>query len=474
MERERVAVTARRLVSDSYSSPDSYEAINIVNSYGVFNRAIQSFGVSGLSGSVANAPEPGTVSVSSDSTAITNKIRIPSSPKTSNTFSEKYYVAVKPGVASTDVTMAAAVSGLVNMSVRAAGVVTSTDAANAPFSGQDASISTTIAGKLGDVTYLPIAAVSYNHAVSVTSDSQQSSDVTYAKLTSGGGYEGYNKYVSGVYLSKDTDQLAVTGLGTVIADSDLATIRTTDSALVENYSIEDSSGIESMMIVYGDGYPTRISYLTGENQTDLATGSACSAATMQLSGTLHLTTGDGPLGHNASVLVSGADSGITTLALNGTGNGGYIQNVRIAYAGPNRPGGFGNLYLGYDEYGTPINGGYIGNIYVSSSNTAHIGTLNAANSSSVLQINNNKGNLNVIHGTSGQGNVTVKPYGATASVQVIKNGAFYPFVDVSSASTLAGYLVAANKGIYFKYTGTSIATSGNYRFVPGNIYTYEA
>lgn len=169
MDREQVAVTARRSASDSYTSPDSYETIDIVNSSGVFNQATASVSVSGLSGSATSAPEPGTLSVASATATIQDKVRITTNtPQTSTTFSQKYFMAIKPSIASKDVSVSANISGQTNFSTTSAGVLTSGSSVGGSFSNKSATISTTIAGKNGDVMYIPVDGNTWSNVTATT------------------------------------------------------------------------------------------------------------------------------------------------------------------------------------------------------------------------------------------------------------------------------------------------------------------
>ena len=71
-------------------------------------------------------------------------------------------------------------------------------------------------------------------------------------------------------------------------------------------------------------------------------------------------------------------------------------------------------------------------------------------------------------------NVSVNRNGNTLSWDTgfISSGNTTGIVLVSDATTLHSYLVAANAGTYYKYTGTTTTVSG-VTYINGNLYTYE-
>ena len=71
-------------------------------------------------------------------------------------------------------------------------------------------------------------------------------------------------------------------------------------------------------------------------------------------------------------------------------------------------------------------------------------------------------------------NVSVSRSGNTLSWDTgfISSGSTTGIILVANAATLHSYLVAANAGIYYKYTGATTTISG-VTYINGNLYTYD-
>lgn len=97
-------------------------------------------------------------------------------------------MAIKPSIASKNASVSANISGQTNFSTTSAGVLTNGFSVDGTFSNKSATISTTIAGKDGDVMYIPVNGNTWTNVTTTT-------DSSFIKI-SNIGWVGANTWIS--------------------------------------------------------------------------------------------------------------------------------------------------------------------------------------------------------------------------------------------------------------------------------------